>query len=464
LQAVGWFVLKTLQYETRMKPRSQAGGGQFQLFQSHFDQILNPDHPLVLLADKIDWPRFDAALEDCYCPDNGAPGKAIRLMVGLHYLKHAFNVSDESVVVRWVENPYWQYFCGFTAMQHELPLHPTAMVKWRGRVGAEKLALLLQETISLALREKQVSPKEIAQVNVDTTVQEKNITHPTDAKLYLKAILKLGRAARNRGISLRQSYVRVAKRAAIKAGRYAHAKQFKRMRRELKALKTRLGRVIRDIRRKVPAPDAALADLLALCQRLYKQQRDDKKKLYSLHEPEVVCISKGKAHKRYEFGQKISVATSNRGNWVLGVDLCKGNPYDGHTLAMALETVEANTGIDVSDAYVDKGYRGHGYEGATTIHIAGTSVRGITKTKRKRRRRRSAVEPVIGHLKSDTRMQRCFLKGLAGDAINAILAAAGFNLRKLLRGILFALISWLSRLEASRFGSDGQPIHLLAVT
>jgi IS5 family transposase len=447
-----------------MKPRSQAGGGQFQLFQAHFDQILNPDHPLVLLAERIDWPRFDAALADCYCPDNGAPGKAIRLMVGLHYLKHAFDESDESVVARWVENPYWQYFCGFTAMQHELPLHPTAMVKWRGRVGAEKLALLLQETIALALREKQVSPKEIAQVNVDTTVQEKNITHPTDAKLYLKAILKLGRAAKNRGISLRQSYVRVAKRASIKAARYAHAKQFKRMRRELKTLKTRLGRVIRDIRRKVPAPDAALADLLALCERLHQQQRDDKKKLYSLHEPEVVCISKGKAHKRYEFGQKISVATSNRGNWILGVGLCKGNPYDGHTLARALETVEVNTGIDVSDAYVDKGYRGHGYEGATTIHIAGTSARGITKTKRKRRRRRSAVEPVIGHLKSDTRMKRCFLKGLAGDAINAILAAAGLNLRKLLRGLLFALISWLSRLEGSRFGSNGQPIYVLAAT
>jgi IS5 family transposase len=447
-----------------MKPRSQAGGGQFQLFQAHFDQILNPDHPLVLLAERIDWPRFDAALADCYCPDNGAPGKAIRLMVGLHYLKHAFDESDESVVARWVENPYWQYFCGFTAMQHELPLHPTAMVKWRGRVGAEKLALLLQETIALALREKQVSPKEIAQVNVDTTVQEKNITHPTDAKLYLKAILKLGRAAKNRGISLRQSYVRVAKRASIKAARYAHAKQFNRMRRELKTLKTRLGRVIRDIRRKVPAPDAALADLLALCERLHQQQRDDKKKLYSLHEPEVVCISKGKAHKRYEFGQKISVATSNRGNWILGVGLCKGNPYDGHTLARALETVEVNTGIDVSDAYVDKGYRGHGYEGATTIHIAGTSARGITKTKRKRRRRRSAVEPVIGHLKSDTRMKRCFLKGLAGDAINAILAAAGLNLRKLLRGLLFALISWLSRLEGSRFGSNGQPIYVLAAT
>ena len=447
-----------------MKPRSQAGGAQFQLFQAHFDQMLNPDHPLIVLANKIDWLRFDAALEDCYCPDNGAPGKAVRLMVGLHYLKHAFDESDESVVARWVENPYWQRFCGFTTMQHELPLHPTALVKWRGRVGSEKLALLLQETILIALREKHVSPKEIEQVNVDTTVQEKNITHPTDSKLYHRAIVKLGKAAKQRGVVLRQSYVRVAKAASIKASRYAHAKQFRRMRRELRRLKTWLGRVIRDIRRKVPKPDVALEDLLALCERLHKQQPCDKKKLYSLHEPEVVCISKGKAHKRYEFGQKISVATSNRGNWVLGVRLCEGNPYDGHTLAAALTDVKSNTGIDVSDAYVDKGYRGHGYEGSTTIHIAGSSHRGLTKTKRRRRRRRSAVEPVIGHLKSDARMKRCFLKGLAGDAINAILAAAGLNLRKLLRGLIFALTFWLLRLANSRFGSDRQQNHVLMAT
>lgn len=439
-----------------MKPRLRPKADQLELFQSHFDQILNPDHPLVVLADKINWQRFDSALEECYCPDNGAPAKAVRLMVGLHYLKHAFNESDESVVARWVENPYWQYFCGFTTMQHELPLHPTALVKWRQRVGVEKLVLLLQETIALALSEKLVSPKEFEQVTVDTTVQEKNITHPTDSKLYYKAILKLGKAAKQRGIVLRQSYVRVAKTASIKAGRYAHAKQFKRMRCQLRKLKKRLGRVIRDIRRKMPEPDLALANLLVLCERLYKQQPQDKKKLYSLHEPEVVCISKGKAHKRYEFGQKVSLATSNRGNWILGVELCQGNPYDGHTLGSTLQVVEANTGIGISDAYVDKGYRGHGYEGEAKIHIAGSSHRGITKTKRKRRRRRSAIEPKIGHLKSDNRMRRCFLHGLVGDAINAILAAAGANLRKLLRGLLFALIFWLSHVANYRIDSDTQ--------
>ncbi len=428
-----------------MKPPSRPKTSQLDLFNARFEQLLNHRHPLYVLAGKLDWNRFDRAFEDCYCPDTGAPAKAIRLMVGLHYLKHTFNESDESLLERWVENPYWQYFCGCETMQHELPLHSTSLTKWRQRVGAEKLAELIQETITLALSEQQITKRELAQVIVDTTVQEKNVTYPTDSKLYYTAILKLGRAARDRGAKLRQTYVRVSKQAAVKAGRYAHAKQFRRMRRQLKKMRTWLGRMIRDLRRKVPRPDEALETLLALCERLHAQEKSDRKKLYSLHEPEVQCISKGKAHKRYEFGQKISVATTNRGNWIVGVDLCEGNPYDGHTLAEALATVERTTQVKVTDAYVDKGYRGHGYEGEATVHLAGSSLRGLSRTKRKRRQRRSAVEPKIGHLKSDHRMRRCFLKGLIGDAINAVLAAAGSNLLKLLRAYAHALILWLWR-------------------
>jgi IS5 family transposase len=207
-----------------MKPKSQADQSQFQLFQSHFNQILNPDHPLVLFANKINWQRFDDALADRYCSDNGAAALPTRLLVGLHYLKHAFNESDDSLLERWLENPYWQYFCGFTCMQHKLPLHSTSLTKWRNRVGEEKMIELLQETISIAVREKQVSPLQLTQVNVDTTVQEKNIMHPTDSKLYYRAIVKLARAAKNRGIKLRQTYLRVGKKLAIQAARYAHAK------------------------------------------------------------------------------------------------------------------------------------------------------------------------------------------------------------------------------------------------
>ena len=433
-----------------MTPKAQPRDA-FELFRSHFDQLLNPNHALLILADQIDWDRFDVAFADCYCPDNGAPGKAIRLMVGLHYLKYTFNESDESVVDRWVENPYWQYFCGYTHMQHECPLHPTALVKWRKRVGSERLAELVRETIALAVREKHLPRKDLEQINVDTTVQEKNITHPTDTKLLYRCIVKLAAAAGKRGIVLRQTYVRVGKRAAIKASRYAHAKQYRRMRSRIRFLRVRVGRMIRDIKRKAATMDVELATLLERAERICSQQPKDKNKLYSLHEPEVRCISKGKAHKRYEFGQKVSVATTNRSNWFVASELVAGNPYDGHTLAATMEAVEANTGIAVRDAYVDKGYRGHDYKGPAAVHIAGSSKRKLTRSERKRRRRRSAVEPKIGHAKSDHRMNRCFLRGLAGDAINATLAAAGANLRKLLNELYFALAEcWIVLFERPR--------------
>jgi IS5 family transposase len=182
---------------------------------------------------------------------------------------------------------------------------------------------------------------------------------------------------------------------------------------------------------------------LVLCERLQTQEKTDSKKLYSLHEPEVMCISKGKAHKRYEFGQKVSVATTNRNNWIVGVRLCEGNPYDGHTLAKAIAGVQQTTGVSVTAAFVDKGYRGHDYQGEATIHLAGSISRNLTRGMKRRRKRRSAGEPTIDHLKSDHRIQRCVLKGLIGNAINATLAAAGSNLRKLLRALAHALLLWL---------------------
>jgi len=412
----------------------------FELFQAHFDQLLNPAHELVQLARKIDWGRFEAAFACCYAQDMGAPGKATRLMVGLHYLKYTFNESDESVVARWVENPYWQCFCGYTHLQHECPIDPSSLSRWRKRVGAERLEMLLHETIALAQRDGHVSQADLQRVNVDTTVQEKNITYPTDSKLLYKAIQKLASAAQARGIPLRQSYLRVGKVAGIKVSRYAHARQYQRMRRSLRKLRTYVGRLIRDIRRKMGVPDEVLATLLARADRVRRQQPHDTHKLYSLHEPEVQCISKGKAHKRYEFGQKVAIATTNRGNWMVAAKLLPNNPYDGHTLVETLTAVEKTTGVTVTDAYVDKGYRGHGCAPTVNVHVSGQ--RCASRAERRRRRRRSAVEPKIGHLKSDHRMDRCFLAGLAGDAINAVLAAAGSNLRKLLRRLAAALIPW----------------------
>jgi IS5 family transposase len=429
-----------------MKPKPQPCD-EFELFQAHFHQILNLDHELVQLAQKIDWSRFEAAFVDTYSEDMGAPAKAVRLMVGLHYLKFAFAESDESVVARWVENPYWQYFCGYTHMQHHLPIDPSSMSRWRKRVGSERVELLLKETIDLAVREHYVSTRDLQRVNVDTTVQEKNITFPTDSKLLYKAIVKLVKAAKARDIPLRQSYLRVGKAAAVKASRYAHAKQYKRMQRQLRKLRTYVGRLIRDIRRKAGTIDEDLEALLELAERVRNQRPGDSGKLYSLHEPEVQCISKGKAHKRYEFGQKVVIVTTNRNNWITASRMMENNPYDGHTLEAALTTAQLISGVSITDAYVDRGFRGHGYTGPARVHVAGQGGQNASRSERRRRRRRSAIEPKIGHLKSDHRMGRCFLTRLCGDAINAVLSAAGANLRKLLRLFFYALLRWLERLN-----------------
>jgi IS5 family transposase len=426
-----------------MKPKTKSTS-QFDLFRSHFKQILNLEHELCRLADVIDWPRFEVEFANCYSEDMGRPGNAIRLMVGLHYLKHAFDESDESVVARWIENPYWQYFCGYEYMQHDCPIHPTSMVKWRQRVGVERLEALLAETIRLALEFKQVTSQQLRKVTVDTTVQEKAVAFPTDARLYTKMLLRLVNLSRHQGISLRQSYVRKAPQLLKQQGRYAHAKQYKRAGRCTKALHTLLGRVVREIRRKTTSLDETLLVFLERAEKLLAQTRTSRNKLYSIDAPEVECISKGKAHKQYEFGCKVSVALTNEKNWIVGVQALHGNPYDGHTLDGAIKQVERITSKQVNEAFVDKGYRGHDYTGQAQVHITGQrgsapASRGL----RKRKKRRSAVEPKIGHLKSDNRMGRNFLKGMVGDQINALLAGIGANLRKLLAFFWPALAEWM---------------------
>ena len=429
-----------------MKPKSSQYD-QADLFRSRLDQILNQQHPLFVLANQIDWSVFDKKFGLLYF-EKGRPGKPTRLLVGLHYLKHAFNESDESVVARLLENGYWQYFCGFEFFIHSLPIDPTSMTRWRKRIGPKNMEQLLSETLETAKREEHLTEQHMERVNVDTTVQEKAIAYPIDARLYHKARVLLVKAAKDRGIPLRQSYLRLGKRSLIMSGRYAHARQMRRAKREQKKLKNYLGRVYRNILRNCPQPDEQLAELLYNARRILHQQRHDKNKLYSLHAPEVECIAKGKAHKKYEFGCKVSVVTTSKDNWIVGAEALHNNPFDGHTLKGALKQMKQIVGWDAQNAYCDKGYKGNPKQlGSTTIHLANRRKRSMKPSEWRWFKRRSAIEPVIGHMKQDNRMDRNYLKGTEGDKMNAILAACGFNLRKLLRAFIWLLFKELGRLK-----------------
>jgi IS5 family transposase len=437
-----------------MKPKKQETSVCDDLFRMRLEQILDQRHTLYRLAGKVDWNAVEARFGGLYA-EEGRPGIPIRLMVGLHYLKHAFNESDETVVARWVENPYWQHLCGEEYFRHTLPIDPSQMTRFRHRIGEAGCEFMLGLTVRAGLATRAVSLTSLAVVNVDTTVQDKAIAFPTDARLYHKARGALVRMAQGMGIELRQSYQRLSKVALAKHGRYAHARQMQRARREQKRLKTYLGRVIRDIERKVEAgreelkqEPARLNSLLEIARRIHAQQRHDKGKVYSVHAPEVECIAKGKAHKPYESGVKVGVVSTSKESFVVGMQALPGNPYDGHTLKASLAQTQRLTGMMPKEAYVDRGYRGHGIAlHGLKVWVAGAK-RGVTAAIRKKLKRRNAVEPVIGHMKADGRLGRNFLKGAQGDAMNALLCGAGHNLRKILRRLALLCAQILQRLQS----------------
>lgn len=369
--------------------------------------------------------------------EGGRPVLPTRVMVGLHYLKALYDESDESVVAKWVENPYWQYFCGEETFQHEFPCHPTNLSKWRQRVGVDGVEKLLKQVLRTAMNQQALKPSEIATVNVDTTVQEKAIAFPTDARLYDKARRALVRVAHKHQVKLRQSYVRLGKQALFLQSRYAAARQGNRAKQQTRKLRTYLGRVMRDVERKVKQLPQDLQALLEIAQRIHQQQPKDTGKLYSVHAPETECIAKGKAHKRYEFGCKVVLVTTQLSNWIVGLDAVHGNPYDGATLRNALTKTEHLTATKLYQAVVDKGFRGATHHPADVeVVVAGT--RNLTRTLKRLLKRRSVIEPVIGHTKQDHALKRNYLKGRNGDCINAFLAGCGFNLRKLFRFFLTA--------------------------
>ena len=421
-----------------MRPRKPPieADRQGDLFKTPLEDIIDMKHELVRLAGFIPWDDFDRQFGSLYQPDRGRPAAPTRLPAGLHYLKEAFNLSDERTIKVWTENPYWQYFCGMKFFSHEVPIDPSQMTKWRKRVGEAGVEKMLAGTVHAARGMKMLRAGSFDKVNVDTTVQEKAAHYPTDARLYHDMRKKLVRMAEENGVALRQSYARLGKEALFQAGRYAHARQMKRAKKRIKKLKTYLGRVVRDIRRKTEGDErkqAVFCEALTLADRLLSQKRGDSKKLYSVHAPEVECIAKGKAHKKYEFGVKVSVAATSREGFVIGMLALPGNPYDGHTLAASIEQVEKIIGRELSgDVFVDRGYRGHDYAGRAAVHIVGRIKRSARDAIEKWKRRRAAVEPEIGHLKNDGRLGRNYLKGTLGDKLNAVLCGCGQNIRKLL--------------------------------
>jgi IS5 family transposase len=412
---------------------------QLSLLPQRLEDLVNPRHPLYKLSKRIPWDDLEKRFSDLY-HQTGRPAKPIRLMVSLLILKPLYNLSDESIVERWVENPYYQFFSGETVFQWEFPCHPTDLVYFRKRIGEEGVKELLK--VSIELHGKKAHESEVL---VDTTVQEKNITFPTDTKLYKRVIEQCVGIAGKEGIALRQSYKRTTKKLMLAQRFRNHPKNRKKALAAQRKLKTIAGRLLRELERKLPAASLLRhAHDLEIYQRILNQKKDSKNKIYSIHEPQVYCISKGKDHKKYEYGSKSSIVlTKNRGIIVGAVSFSK-NVYDGHTLPEALRQSEELVGCRAKVAICDRGYRGKRTVDGTRIELPGKPKKRASayekRKARKRFRRRAGIEPIIGHLKSDFRLLRNYLKGSVGDSINLMLAAAAYNFKKLMRQLLDYLL------------------------
>ena len=437
-------------------------------FRARLDQMIDLRHPLSVLATRMPWTDIEAALApvlahrdrkgrmvegaDMFGPtvavagagisNAGRPRLPIRLMVALLYLKHAYNESDESLVERWAQDVYFQFFSGQVYFEPRLPCDPAQISRFRRVLGEAGVEQLLKTTIEAAVSMGAVKKTEFERVIVDTTVQSKAIAHPTDSRLLEVAREKVAKLAKRAGIQLKQTHEREGKTLRRKAGGYAHAKQFKRLRGVLKRQRTILGRLLREVRRKMAGlTDDARTRLDAWVQRaerIHTQRPKDKDKLYALHAPEAECIGKGKARNPYEFGVKVSLAVTHQHGLMVGARSFTGNPYDGHTLAAQIEqtnTLLQDIGVKPTAAIVDLGYRGVDKELAPVEVIHRGKFKSLTPQQKTWLKRRQAIEPLIGHTKADHRMDRCWLKGAAGDALHAVLCAAGFNIRWLLRAI-----------------------------
>jgi IS5 family transposase len=393
---------------------------------------LDARQPLYKLAEALPWTSFEEAFADDYS-EAGRPAKPVRLMVGLLLLKQLHNLGDETVVAQWVQNPYWQFFCGYEDFQWELPCDPSDLVYFRQRIGEEGIAVVFAASAQLHGK-KAVE----AEVVIDSTVQEKAVTYPTDTKLCRRIIERCWKLADRHGVQLRRRYAKLVRQSLLAQRWRQHPKRRKEARRGVRRLRTIAGRLVRELVRKLPGEVVeAQAENFALYRRVLAQQPRDTGKIYSLHEPHIYCIAKGKEHKKYEFGTKASLAMTKRSGILVAAVAHAENCYDGHTLPEVLEQAEVVQGERPNKAIVDRGYRGVREVGGTQILVPRKAPAGQSPSQRQamrqRFRRRCAIEPTIAHLKSDFRLARNFLRGYVGDSLNLMLAAAAWNLRKWLR-------------------------------
>jgi IS5 family transposase len=412
------------------------------LFHSPLSQMLDMHDPLIALADAIDWKIFEDTFAKYYAKE-GRPAKPIRLMVGILLLKQLKNISDEEVVAQWKQNPYFQYFCGYNEFQIIEPCHATDLVYFRKRIGVEGMKVIFG--MSVALHGKASEEK---QVIVDTTVQENNITYPTDGKLAIKIINHLIKIAKVEDIQLRRTYMKEIKTHRISLRFFRHPRKRKKARGAMKRLKTIAKTILRDLDRNFKE-DMALHDKYAqefyLFMRILLQEKKTPNKIYSLHEPHAYAVGKGKDHKAWEYGTKASIVTTKKSGIIIGVASHDKNEHDSKTLEIALISANSNRTMPIKEAICDRGYRGKKEVLSTTISIPGVPLKRDTKyqkeQKREKFRRRAAIEPIIGHLKADHRMGRNYLKGFIGDEINLLLAASAFNLKKWMNIYFYALFS-----------------------
>ena len=404
------------------KPSSKSQLG----FYSTFEEQLSHKHPLYILANKVNWKVFEEAFAKHYSHE-GRPAKPIRLMVSLLMLKHIRNISDESVVEQWFENIYYQYFSGEKSYACAAPCEASELVHFRNRIGTEGIELIFKE--SIRVNDKDSNEQD---ATTDTTVQEKNITYPTDNKLHRKIIKKCIAIADEQGIELRQRYTRTVKKLLMVQRFRNHPKNKGRARKADKKIKTIAGRLVRELERKL-APGVG-QDVLTLFKKVLAQKKADSNKIYSLHEPDVQCMSKGKEHKKYEFGSKVSIITTKTTGVIIGALNIEKNVHDSKTLEPALAQQQRLTGIILRNNFVDRGYRGVKEVLGTKIIIPDTPGKQRTAYQkqylRKGFKRRAAIEPTIGHLKQDYRLSRNFYKGIKGDNINIMLAAAAMNFKR----------------------------------